>query len=80
MLQNLGVLPHTSIDLLKISDPNNPSFSVILAETQTGLPPAYLQVNGVDPLRDEGLLYEKLLREAGVKTKLHVYVIPLRRL
>ena len=29
----------------------------------------------MDPLRDEGLLYEKLLKEQGVKTKLHMCVI-----
>ncbi|KAI1774560.1 putative lipase/esterase [Hypoxylon cercidicola] len=39
-----------------------------------GLPPAYLQVCGLDPLRDEGLIYERLLREeAGVKTRLDLY-------
>lgn len=39
-----------------------------------GLPPAYLQVCGLDPLRDEALIYERVLREeAGVKTKLDVY-------
>ncbi|KAI1340872.1 putative lipase/esterase [Xylariaceae sp. FL0016] len=40
----------------------------------TGLPPAYLQVCGLDPLRDEGLIYERVLREeAGVKTRLDLY-------
>jgi acetyl esterase/lipase len=38
------------------------------------LPPAYLQVCGLDPLRDEALIYERILREeAGVKTKVDVY-------
>lgn len=38
------------------------------------LPPAYFQVCGADPLRDEGLIYEKILREeAGVRTRLDLY-------
>ncbi len=39
-----------------------------------GMPPAYFQICGLDPVRDEGLLYEKVLREEyGVATKLDLY-------
>lgn len=39
-----------------------------------GVPPAYFQVCGLDPLRDEALIYERILREeAGVKTTLDLY-------
>ena len=39
-----------------------------------GLPPSYFQVCGLDPLRDEALLYEQVLRtESSVNTKLSVY-------
>lgn len=55
------------------ADPLDPRYSVLLAPSHSGLPPAYIQVSGLDPLRDEGILYEKVLRESGVKTKLDVY-------
>ncbi|KAI9693141.1 MAG: hypothetical protein M1822_005137 [Bathelium mastoideum] len=39
-----------------------------------GQPPAYFQVCGADPLRDEALLYELVMREeAGIPTKLDIY-------
>jgi acetyl esterase/lipase len=51
----------------------DPEVSPLLAN-HTGLPPTHLQVCGLDPLRDEGLLYERLLREQGVPTRLDVCV------
>ncbi|KAF9269817.1 hypothetical protein L218DRAFT_953447 [Marasmius fiardii PR-910] len=53
--------------------PEDPRFSPLLLPSHKGLPSAFLQVCGLDPLRDEGLLYEKVLKEAGVPTKLEVY-------
>ncbi|KAL4244012.1 AB hydrolase superfamily protein [Abortiporus biennis] len=53
--------------------PNDPNVSMILAARHSGLAPAYFQVCGFDPVRDEGLLYEKILRENGVPTKIAVY-------
>jgi len=38
-----------------------------------GLAKAYFQVGGIDPLRDETLLYERVLRKSGVETKLDLY-------
>ena len=49
-------------------------FSPLLAPSHAGLAPAFFQVQGLDPLRDEGILYEKLLLAAGVPTKINRYV------
>lgn len=43
------------------------------AEDLSGLPPTYLTVNELDPLRDEGLEYAQRLLTAGVSTELHCF-------
>ncbi|KAJ7580074.1 Alpha/Beta hydrolase protein [Mycena floridula] len=53
--------------------PTDPEVSPLLFPSLKGLPPTYLQVCGQDPFRDEGLLYERLLREQGVSTKIDIY-------
>jgi acetyl esterase/lipase len=76
--ENAPVLPKGAIDMFMAAykpddyDPlyvpfNNP-------KGHADLPPAYFQVNGLDPLRDEALIYERVLREEyGIKTKLDMY-------
>ncbi|KAJ7110518.1 Alpha/Beta hydrolase protein [Mycena epipterygia] len=59
------------LDCLRV-DPSDPEFSSLLL-SHKNLSPAYIQVSGLDPLRDEGILYEKQLRESNVKTRLDVY-------
>ncbi|KAI0370639.1 hypothetical protein BV20DRAFT_1121315, partial [Pilatotrama ljubarskyi] len=54
--------------------PNDLRVSPLLAPSHAALPPAYVQVFGLDPLRDEGLLYVRLLREAGVDVRLDTYL------
>jgi acetyl esterase/lipase len=49
-----------------------PDVAPLLAPSHRGLPSAYLQICGLDPLRDEAFLYEKFLRENGVPTKFDV--------
>ncbi len=40
------------------------------AESLAGLPPAFILTGGLDPLRDEGLLYALRLLEAGVPVEI----------
>lgn len=55
-------------------DKFSPNFSPFQAEEpHKGMPPVYIQVAGQDPLRDDGLIYEKALRAQGVRTLLEVY-------
>lgn len=56
------------------ADKSSPMYAPLKFEGgQKGLPPHYFQICGMDPLRDEGLIYELILREEGVKTKVDVY-------
>lgn len=41
------------------------------AESLAGLPPAFIQVNGLDPLRDEGIQYALRLLADGVQVELY---------
>ncbi|KAI0326107.1 hypothetical protein GY45DRAFT_1339671 [Cubamyces sp. BRFM 1775] len=46
--------------------------SPLLASSYTELPRAVIQVFGMNPLRDEDLLYARLLRDAGAQTRLNI--------
>ena len=61
--------------LAKDEDTKDPLFSPWLFPTgQKNLPPTYFQICGLDPLRDEALIFERILRdEHGIKTKVDVY-------
>ncbi|KAL4783538.1 AB hydrolase superfamily protein B1A11.02 [Aspergillus varians] len=37
------------------------------------LPPAHIQICGLDPARDDGFIYDGVLREAGGKTRVDIY-------
>jgi acetyl esterase/lipase len=39
----------------------------------SGLPKTYFAICGLDILRDDGIIYELALREAGVRTKMTLY-------
>ena len=50
-----------------------PYVSPVRAPDLSGLPEALILLPEADPLRDEGLLYAKRLKEAGVSAEAKVY-------
>lgn len=56
-------------------DSESPLFDPTLNERGLkNFPPTYLELGGMDPLRDDGLVFEKMLREEnGVRTRLDLH-------
>ncbi|EIW52179.1 uncharacterized protein TRAVEDRAFT_53604 [Trametes versicolor FP-101664 SS1] len=48
--------------------PADPRISPLLFPSHAGVPRAFITYNGADPLRDDGRLFARMLREAGVPT------------
>ncbi|KAH8799082.1 alpha/beta hydrolase fold-3 domain protein [Xylogone sp. PMI_703] len=71
------LLKRQSMDIFysAYSSPNTADFRVspLLGDGFEKLPPAFFQIAGRDPLRDEGLEYARKLEEAGVPVKVVVY-------
>lgn len=73
------LLPQAALDLFfgsyKADHDDSVNYSILLHPAgHAALPPAYFQVCGMDPLRDEALIYESVLREEhGIETRLDVY-------
>ncbi|KAH9915637.1 Alpha/Beta hydrolase protein [Amylocystis lapponica] len=75
-IKDTPVLPRSSLEVFAETvgaRPNDPEFAPIYYPSRRGVPPAYFQICGWDLLRDEGFLWEKLHREAGIPTKIDVY-------
>ncbi len=60
--------PMTNVDR---NDPNYVYYSPVEAETFVALPPAYIETAEFDCLHDDGVLYAKLLQNAGVSVILN---------
>lgn len=63
-----------NLDILK-APPSDPRISFLLNPSHSDLPVrAYFQIAGLDPIRDEAMLFDRLLREeSSAKTLLHIY-------
>lgn len=71
-LKDAPLLSKRSIELFAqfyAADPTSTDMSPLLNTNFAGLAPAYIQIAGADPLRDEGLAYADKLKQAG-------YVLP----
>jgi len=50
--------------------------SPLLAESLAGLPPSLVLISGRDPLRDEGILFSRLLAQAIGDTRVRMHIYP----
>jgi acetyl esterase/lipase len=79
--EHAPILPRKTVEffmgLLKIGkvDLKDTKLNIVNAseEEVKGLPPTVFGIAGLDPLRDEGLLYAKLLTEANVPTEVRLF-------
>lgn len=77
--KNAPVLPVAAVDMFMKGYQPDEDDGVYYApfnhpKGHKDLPPTLFQVDGMDPLRDEGIIYERVLREEnGIKTKIYLY-------
>ncbi|EWY81581.1 hypothetical protein FOYG_15809 [Fusarium oxysporum NRRL 32931] len=55
-------------------DPNSPiAVPAVHPSGHSGIPPTYFQVCGLDGLRDESIIYERILQQDNISTRLDLY-------
>ncbi|KAF5576633.1 sterigmatocystin biosynthesis lipase esterase STCI [Fusarium pseudocircinatum] len=55
-------------------DPTSPiAAPAVHPSGHSGIPPTYFQVCGLDGLRDESIIYERILQESSISTRLDLY-------
>lgn len=72
-LETAGLKPFNAFYLDSGADPADPLVSPVKRDDLSGLPPALVVTAEFDPMRDEGELYGRRLREAGVAATVSRY-------
>lgn len=72
-METAGLKPFNAFYIDSGADPADPLVSPVKRVDLTGLPPALVVTGEYDPLRDEGELYGRRLREAGVDATVSRY-------
>ncbi|MFF2409469.1 alpha/beta hydrolase [Streptomyces sp. NPDC058092] len=72
-METAGLKPFNAFYIDSGADPADPLVSPIRRADLTGLPPALIVTAEYDPLRDEGELYGRRLREAGMAATVSRY-------
>lgn len=72
-LETAGLKPFNAFYIDSGADPADPLVSPIKRADLTGLPPALIVTAEYDPMRDEGELHGRRLREAGVEATVSRY-------
>ena len=68
---------HTFVEVLELPPQYlaDPDYFPIFAQDLHTMPPTYLVGAGCDPMVDDVTLFDRLLREQGVKTQIKVYKV-----
>ncbi|MEW2359635.1 alpha/beta hydrolase [Spirillospora sp. NPDC029432] len=72
-METAGLKPFNAFYIGSGADPADPRVSPVKRADLTGLPPALIITGELDPLRDEGELYGRRLRDAGVDAAVSRY-------